>query len=190
MSSLEEAAAALRLRQGQGARYDAPSAPAEALLMMRRGTAYFARKLNELSDAALREPAQNSGLSRAHVVAGIGYQARALCRLASWARTGVEAPMYPSEAVRLEEIALGATLPPRALRHLFEHSAIHLNVELRDLSDVSWDAVLRDASGSDLPAREIPLQRARMLWREAIALGNGGSWRDCPAGQAELLQGH
>ena len=41
--------------------------------------------------------------------------------------------MYASTAVRDHEIDFGATLSPIALRHLFDHSAVHLNVEWRDL---------------------------------------------------------
>ena len=51
--SLEAARAALQARQGEGARYDAATAPARDLDWARRGTAYFARMLNGLSDAAL-----------------------------------------------------------------------------------------------------------------------------------------
>lgn len=47
---------ALKARQGKGARYDAPNAPAEDLLLARRGTAHFARKLMELPDAELYAP--------------------------------------------------------------------------------------------------------------------------------------
>ena len=39
----------------------------------------------------------------------------------------------PPPTVRDHEIDFGATLSPIALRHLFDHSAVHLNVEWRDL---------------------------------------------------------
>ena len=41
--------------------------------------------------------------------------------------------MYASTDVRDKEISFGATLSPIALRNLFDHSAVHLNVEWRDL---------------------------------------------------------
>ncbi len=71
---------ALKARVGKGARFDAPNAPADDLLLARRGTAYFARKLMELSDEALYEPAAIDGLSRAYVVARLscGAQHQAL----------------------------------------------------------------------------------------------------------------
>ncbi|MGB0411134.1 MAG: maleylpyruvate isomerase N-terminal domain-containing protein, partial [Pikeienuella sp.] len=78
----EETAAreALRARQGKGARYDAPNAPHDDLLLARRGAAYFARKLAELNDADLNAPSLRAGWSRRHLIAHTGYHARAFAR--------------------------------------------------------------------------------------------------------------
>src|SRR5699024_8109108 len=133
--SLDGARAALRARQGAGARYDSPNAPATELAWARGGTAYFARKLGGLTDDALIGPSLLPGWNRAALVAHVGYNARALTRLCEWARTGTETPMYASTEQRGAEIERGATLPPRALRHLFSHSEVHLSVEWRDLDD-------------------------------------------------------
>ena len=107
----------------------------EDLLQARRGTAFFARKLNELTDAELDGGTLLPGWTRRHVVAHVGYNARAIARLVEWAATGVETPMYPSPEARDQEINFGATLSPIALRNLFDHSAVHLSVEWRDLPD-------------------------------------------------------
>lgn len=177
MSDLREQAAraALRERQGAGARYDAPSAPAGSLALARRGTAYFARKLNELSDADLYGPSLLPGWTRAHVAAHAGYNARALARLAEGARTGVRLPMYASAAARRAEIELGSTLPARALRNLFDHAEVHLNVEWRDLADAEWDA-----AAEGIALRDTPWMRAREIWIHAVDLDNGGSFLDFP----------
>lgn len=181
MSSPEEQAQnALRARLGMGARYDAATAPHEALLLARRGTAYFARKLNELTDRELDGPCLVEGWSRRHLIAHVCYQARGLARLIAWARTGQEQPMYPSAQARDEEIRLGATLPARALRNLFHHSEVHLNVEWRDLGEGAWDATLRLLDGQPVTARDTPMIRAKIVWRCAVDLGNGGRERDIP----------
>jgi maleylpyruvate isomerase len=78
---LDKARAALRKRQGSGARYDASSAPARELDWARRGTAYFARLLNPLSDGDLDAPSAVQGFSRRHIVAHIGYHARVLSEI-------------------------------------------------------------------------------------------------------------
>jgi maleylpyruvate isomerase len=180
-TAVEEAAhEALRARQGSGARYDAATAPATELAWARRGAAYFARLLNELPDDALAAPSLVPGWTRAHVIAHVGYSARALARLVEWARTGVEMSMYESVEARAAEIALGATLPPRALRNLFHHAEVHLNVEWRDLTDVGWDAVVPGRQGAPFPIRETPWARAREIWIHAVDLDNGGSFLDLP----------
>lgn len=185
--SLERARAELRARQGAGARYDSPNAPARELAWARSGTAYFARKLVELEDEDLAGPSLLPGWTRAHLVAHVGYNARALTRLCEWARTGVETPMYVSTEARNAEIADGATLPARALRHLFEHSEVHLNVEWRDLTDEAWDAPVRTAQGRTVPARETAWMRTREVWIHAVDLDNGGSFGDFPDGVVDRL---
>lgn len=176
-----DAKAALRARQGSGARYDSANAPSAELLLARRGTAYFARKLNELSDAEMNGASAIKGWSRHHVIAHVGYHARALTRLIAWGQTGVETPLYPSIATRDREIKLGATLPTRALRHLFQHSEVHLNVCWRDLEDAHWQAQVRDMDGKTITLKDTVLLRARLVWHQAVALNTGGNARDIPA---------
>ena len=67
---------------------------AASLLTARRGTAYFARKLAELGDEEFDAPSLVPGWTRRHVIAHVGYNARALTRLLEWAATGIETPMY------------------------------------------------------------------------------------------------
>jgi maleylpyruvate isomerase len=179
--------AALRERLGAGARYDSPAAPARKLLWARRGTAYFARKLNELRDDELEAPSLLPGWTRRHLVAHVGYNARALARLVEWARTGVEMPMYASTDARKAEIELGSTLPARALRNLFDHAEVHLNVEWRDLTDAGWDAEVSDLDGRSFPVRETAWMRSREVWVHAVDLDNGGSYLDFPPDLLDAL---
>lgn len=157
------------------------------LLTVRRGTAFFARKLGELSDAELDEPSLLPGWSRRHLIAHVGYNARALTRLVQWANTGVETPMYDSPEARDAEIDFGATLPARALRHLIEHAAISLDVEWRDSPDDAWAAVVRTAQGREVPARETVWMRTREVWLHAIDLDNGAGFGDVPEPVLERL---
>src|SRR6478736_10225108 len=62
------------------------------------GTALFQRALDAVIDTALAEPTALSGWTRAHVVAHVAANAEALVNLATWARTGVETPMYASRS--------------------------------------------------------------------------------------------
>ncbi|MEO3754797.1 maleylpyruvate isomerase family mycothiol-dependent enzyme [Streptomyces sp. B6B3] len=187
---LARARAELRARQGRGAREDAPNAPHAELFWARTGTAYFARKLGELADAGpegLDGPSLLPGWDRRALTAHVGYNARALTRLCAWARTGVVTPMYATPERRAAEIAEGASLPARALRHLVAHAEVHLNVEWRDLPPAAWDAEIRTAQGRTVPARETAWMRAREVWVHAVDLGNGGTFRDVPPAMLDRL---
>ncbi|MDO1582646.1 maleylpyruvate isomerase N-terminal domain-containing protein [Rhizobium oryzicola] len=180
--ALEEARRVLRDRQGGGARYDAPTAPATELQWARLGTAYFARLLNGLSDDALDEPSTVEGFSRRRLVALVCYQARLLGELVAWGRSGRTEP-FPREAtVTVNELDFGIIQPSRALRNLFEHTAIHLNVEWRDMSDADWQRAVRDAAGHEIRLGQTPLLRARTIWSAALALRCGARQTDVPSG--------
>lgn len=165
------------------ARHDLATEPGvlQDLLDARRATAFCARKLNELADEDLDAPALVPGWTRKHVIAHLGYNARAICRLVNWANTGVETPMYTSAERRVWEIERGATLAPHALRHLFEHSAVSLNVEWRDTPDKAWAAIVRTGQGREVPLSESPWMRIRELWIHALDFDNGARWSDVPA---------
>lgn len=190
MSGLDQARQALRDRQGQGARYDAPEAPARELAWARTGTAFFARQLNDLRDADLALPCRVPGWSRAHVVADVAYNARAISRQVEAATAGTTAPMYDSAAARRDAIDLAATLPPHALRHLFAHAAVHLNVVWRDLPGAGWAAGMEDEAGRPRPLSRTAFERARVLWLGALDLDAGGRWRDLPDGLRKALDDH
>ena len=175
MTSTDAALAALVARQGTGARYDAQVAPADELAMARRGTAYFARLLNGLADADLDAPTARAGWSRRAVIAQTGYHARHLGLFITAAQNGTawDQSVMPSP----QEIALGETLPPRALRHLIDHASVHLNVAWRDMTDTDWG---RTCNGVAL--RDTPMLRARLLWQNALDLNAGGRVKDAPEG--------
>ena len=174
--SQEAARAALRARQGTGARYDAASAPQADLLAARRGAAYFARHLNQMSDAALEGPSLIKGRTRAHIVAEISHQARAIAITLSSLRK----PLPPDEAAWRPDIALAATLPPRALRHLFAHSDVHLNVEFRDVTEPDWAGRLSLGDQAPVLVSSLPALRAASIWRAAYNLGTGSRLADMP----------
>ena len=181
---------ALRARQGRGARYDAPNAPAEELLLARRGTAFFARKLMELPDAALYEPSATAGLTRAHVVVRVSYAARRQALMLEALAGGGDPGVLPEEAAQsLPEPALAATLPARAIRHLFHHSEVHLNVCWRDLTEAQWDMAVALHEGGTITPRSLPMRRAREVWLGALELGNGAMARDLPPALREAAGG-
>ena len=172
----EEARAALRARQGAGARYDAETAPAADLLLARRGAAFFARQVVGLSDAALAGPARTGGRSRAHVVAEVSLRARAM----ALALEGLREGRTPARRDWASEIDLAVTLPPRALRTLLQHCDVHLDVEFRDLPADLWSGEVALGTEGAVPAGSLPLRRARDLWTGALDLNHGAREADLP----------
>jgi len=174
-----------------GARHDKATDPTvlEALGTVRLGTSYFRRALSKLSDDEFDGPSLLPGWSRRHLVAHVGYNARAVARLVTWAATGVETPMYSSPQARQEEIDLGATQRPDALRSLCEHAAIDLDVRWRDLPDERWSEEVITAQGRTVPVSETLWMRTREVWLHAVDLGVGERIAEIPESVLERLLG-
>jgi maleylpyruvate isomerase len=153
---------------------------ADRLLTARRGTAYFAQRLAELGDRELNADSLLPGWSRRHLVAHVGYNAAALCRLMDWATTGTETPMYASAEQRAREIDEGATLNAGALRNLVAHTVARLDAKWRHLPPAAWSAPVRTAQGRIVPASEAVWMRTREVWIHAVDLGSGGRFGDFP----------
>ena len=151
----------------------------ERRLIARRGTAYFAQRLAELTDAELDDDTLLDGWTRRHLVAHVGYNAAALCRLLDWAATGVETPMYTSAEHRDREIDEGATLNAAALRNLFDHTAARLDEKWRNLR-VPQGCAVRTAQGRTVPASETVWMRTREVWIHAVDLDNGAQFGEFP----------
>src|ERR1700681_2872537 len=150
------------------------------MLIARRGTAYFARSLAELTDDDLDGDSLLTGWTRKHVIAHVASNAAALCRLMGWAAAGVETPMYESPEQRSQEIKQGATLSAAALRNLFDHTVARLDEKWRHLPATAWDADVRTAQGRRVPAAETAWMRSREVWIHAVDLDNGARFGDFP----------
>ncbi len=153
----------------------------ERLAVTRRGSAYFARRLVELGDDQFDARSLLPGWSRRHLVAHVGYNAQALCRLMDWAATGVETPMYASAEQRAREIEQGALLTPAALRQFFLRTAGELDQKWDRLPAQAWTASVRTAQGRQVPAAEAVWLRAREVWIHAVDLDATGGFGDFPA---------
>lgn len=154
---------------------------AERLTLTRRGTAYFAQRLAELSDDELDQNSLLPGWSRRHLLAHVGYNAAALSRLMSWAATGVETPMYASSEQRAREIDSGAQTDPATLRQFFRRTTSQLDHKWNELPDVAWSAEVRTAQGRQVPASEAVWLRAREVWVHAVDLATSGRFAEFPS---------
>jgi uncharacterized protein (TIGR03083 family) len=142
------------------------------------GTQLCDRALAALDDSALAGPSALPGWSRAHVVAHLDGNARALSNLVTWATTGVETPMYSSMEQRNADIASGAALPAPELRARFADSASTLAQGLATIPD--WEYEVRTAQGRLVPISEVPWMRSREVVVHAVDLLGGVAFDDIP----------
>jgi maleylpyruvate isomerase len=147
---------------------------------MGAGTGLLLRAVEALPDDALADPSALPGWSRAHVVGHVARNAEALTRLATWARTGVETPMYASAEQRAKEIETSAKATPETLRRELAETADALDSALAALDGDTWQAQVRSAQGRAIPATELPWMRVREVWLHAVDLDAGVRMDDLP----------
>lgn len=151
-----------------------------ALALANEGTAYFNRTLDALPDVHFAGGSILPNWTRGHVIAHVAYNAQALKRLAEWAATGEETPMYESAEARDAEIEKGSAFPPARLRALHRESAEALDAAWRDLSDEAWHSPVRMPTGPEFPAVTTVWLRTREVWLHAVDLDSGASFDDFP----------
>jgi maleylpyruvate isomerase len=152
---------------------------------MEDGTRRFDLEVRRLDDHALAEPSMLPSWSRAHVVAHVARNADALDNLLTWARTGIETPMYADDDQREAEIDATALLLADELRSELEHAARRFATSVASLPVSAWNAEVRTRSGRTIPAREVLWMRCREVWVHAVDLASGTSFADFPP---ELLR--
>ena len=144
------------------------------------GNDLLQQSLSDLADADLDSPSGLPLWSRRFVLAHVAGNAKALLRLLSWARTGVESRMYSSPEQRDADIAAGSLLPARALRDRVTLGMRNFDRAVADMPEAAWSATVITAQGRSVPAGEVPWMRAREVCIHAIDLGNGRSFADLP----------
>jgi maleylpyruvate isomerase len=129
-------------------------------------------------DRDLTEESSLAGWSWGHLLTHLARNADALVNLLSWARTGVETPMYGSKSQRDDDINIGATRPGGVLLSDVADSAARLRsaTELLDPSD--WDSDVVTAQGRTIAAAQVPWLRIREVAIHHVDLG--ASFEDLP----------
>jgi len=159
----------------------------QTLPWMGAGTEFLVRLVGAMPDDALAAPSALPGWSRAHVVGHLTRNAEALTRLATWARTGVETPMYADPEQRAKDIESSAHASVETLRRELATTADDLDAALAALDESGWRAEVRSALGRTVPATEVPWMRVREVWLHAVDLDAGASVADLPDGVVDTL---
>jgi maleylpyruvate isomerase len=151
-----------------------------ALAWWADGELAVAGRIDQLSDDDLSAPSGVPDWTRAHVVAHLARNADALVNLLTWARTGVETPMYPSREVRDAGIRTTAEQLPEELRADYAAACARLAVAIETMPASAWTARVRSGQGRDIPATDVPWMRAKEVWVHGVDLRAGLTFADLP----------
>ena len=155
--------------------------PEVALRWWADGELAVAGAIDRLTDDDLAADSNLPDWSRAHVVAHLAHNADALVNLLTWARTGVETPMYPSREVRNAGIAATAAQPPDELRRDYVAACDRLAKAIEAMPADAWTAEVRSGQGAPIPASAVPWMRAKEMWVHGTDLDAGLTFADLPA---------
>jgi len=156
---------------------------------VRAATERLDRLVVDLDDERMREPSLLPGWTRAHVVSHLARNADGLVNLLTWARTGVEHPMYASNADRDADIEEGADRLAQVLHEDLRAASDRFAVAGDRLTDSQWSATVTARTPALFPAANIPSMRLFELWVHGVDLNAGFSFTDIPADQVEAALG-
>jgi maleylpyruvate isomerase len=154
--------------------------PSARIELARQGDAFFLTQLERIDDAGFEQPSALPGWTRSHVIGHMARNADALGNLLSWARTGVETPMYASVADRASGIETTSKHSPDELRADVRSASSRLMESFAEMPEQAWDEAVRTARGRAIPASEVPWMRIRESWVHAIDLDAGASLDEIP----------
>ena len=144
------------------------------------GARAVAAALQQLPDDDLRGPSALPGWTRAHVVAHLARNAEALVNLCTWARTGIETPMYPSREARDAGIEATSGMAADALRADYLDTEARLAEVVAVMPEEAWERSIRNGQGRMVAAAEIPWMRVKELWVHGVDLSAGITFADLP----------
>jgi maleylpyruvate isomerase len=153
----------------------------------KQATALLTDVVDGLDDLAMKRPSLLPGWTRGHVLTHLARNADALVNLLTWARTGVEHPMYTSRADRDADIEEGSYRMATLLREDLEAAATRFFEAVTHMDDSSWQKQVVLANGRQIDAFSVPWIRWQETAVHMIDLDAGTGFGDLPAGHVERL---
>ncbi|MFF2808250.1 maleylpyruvate isomerase family mycothiol-dependent enzyme [Streptomyces sp. NPDC058000] len=159
----------------------------EALGPISASTDRFVRTVKALADTDVGGATLVPPWTRGHVITHVARAADSLCRLLTWARTGVETPQYASMDARAAEIEAGARRPAHELMTDVVASAERFDHAVRALPDAAWSHEVRMRTGElRTPGALVPT-RLRELEVHHVDLATGYTFTDVPPEAARWI---
>ncbi|MFK0293328.1 maleylpyruvate isomerase family mycothiol-dependent enzyme [Streptomyces sp. NPDC090442] len=160
---------------------------ADALGSVAAATERFLATVEGLTDADVAGATLVPPWTRGHVITHVARATDSLCRLLTWARTGVETPQYANMAARAAEIEAGARRPVRELLADVTASADRFDHAVRTLPSAAWSYEVRMRTGElRTPAALVPT-RLRELEVHHVDLDAGYAFADVPTAAARWI---
>jgi maleylpyruvate isomerase len=159
------------------------------LPLVREATERLDLAVAGLDEDAVHRPSRLPGWSRAHVVTHLARNADALVNLLTWARTGVEHPMYASAADRDADIEEGADRLAQVLREDLRAAADRFMAAATELPGLAWSVPVTGRLPTPFPAANIPSMRLHEVWVHLVDLDAGFTFADVPRDHLEHLLG-
>jgi uncharacterized protein (TIGR03083 family) len=155
---------------------------------LRDATTRMLEVVDRLHDGDITASLLLPGWTVGHVVAHLHFNAEAIGRLVTWARTGTETPMYASMTQRTSDIEAGSERKPADLRRLLHESCRQLDESFDALTPAMWQNNVVTAQGRTVPATELVWMRLREVAVHGIdlvtsldtGLGTGLTFADLP----------
>jgi maleylpyruvate isomerase len=144
------------------------------------GEQFLDEALDRLPGADPDGPSLLPGWSRRTVAAHVARNADALGNLLTWARTGVETPMYASTEARDNAIATTAQLPLASLVENSRSASRRFAAAVHGLPGPAWVVEVRTAQGRTVPVSQGVWMRCREVWVHAVDLDTGKGFDDIP----------
>ncbi|MEU3838636.1 maleylpyruvate isomerase family mycothiol-dependent enzyme [Streptomyces sp. NPDC028635] len=158
-----------------------------ALDPINASTDRFIATVASLTDAQVDGDTLVPPWTRGHVITHVARAAESLCRLLTWARTGVETPQYASMEARAAEIEAGARRPVTDLVADLRDTAARFEEAVRALPPAAWHGEVRMRTGElRTPSTLVPT-RLRELEIHHADLDAGYGFADIPADAAQWI---
>lgn len=158
--------------------------PAADAAAVQEATAQLVAAVAALDPTAVSEPSLLPGWTRGHLLTHLARNADGLINLLTWARTGVETPMYPSAEAREKDIAEGASRPLLEQLADLRAAADRFAATVEAMPPQAWAAQVRLRGDGVVPAAEVPGRRLTEIHLHHVDLGIGFTCADLPADYA------
>jgi len=126
-----------------------------------------------LGEDAVHAPSALPGWTRAHLLAHVARNADALGNLLTWAKTGVETPMYATATARDEGIEAGADRSAAAIVADVVDSGERFADLAASMPDEAWAGEARDRLGKRITGEGVLLKRLSEISIHLVDLGSG-----------------